>query len=77
MTKKEFEQLPFRMACHINRTTEHSCTYINDKYGIHIISRTPYKNGEPSGRTIKHYRFDGNVYQTKIKLLEAIKNIKQ
>ena len=34
----------------------------------------PFKNGEPHGRSYRHYWLNGKVYKSKKKFLEAIKD---
>lgn len=38
MTAEDFDELPFRMVSHMAMADEHCCTYVNDKYGIMVLS---------------------------------------
>jgi len=77
MTREEFESIPFSFAGHVSMEHEHCLTKIADYKGhiFRICTHTPMRNGEPHGRDYTHYKIDLNVYKTKEKFLEALKDL--
>jgi len=75
MTIEEFNKIPFQFISHLAMEDEHTTTYASKDRRFWICQHVNYKDGEPKGRSYTHYRIDGNVYKTKKKLIEAIKNL--
>jgi len=74
MTHKELQQLPWRMQTHLAMEHEHAATY-ESKIGlkpIHKCVHTIKKDDYTFGRSYTHYLFDGKVYKSHTKVLEAI-----
>lgn len=73
MTEQELGKVPFRFQSHMSMETEHTLTYISDNGRLGYCIHTPYRNGRPC-RSYTHYRIDGNVYKSKAKFIEALKD---
>lgn len=76
MTLEELTRIPFHFECHLNMEDEHCTTYANDDGRIKICDHVPYKDGEPKGRTYRHYMLDGKVFKKWDKFIEALKDFK-
>lgn len=75
MTIEEFDNIRFRFICHHAMEDEHTTTYANDDRRFLICVHVPYKDGEPKGKSYRHWQIDGKVIKTEKKLIEAIKDI--
>lgn len=75
MTEQQFNQIPFRMVSHLALEHEHASTYINEEYGFSVCKHVKKKDDFTYGRTYIHYMYQGKVYKTKQKFLEAIKDV--
>ena len=53
---------------------EHITTYLSEDGKIGFCNHVPFKDGEPHGRSYRHYFLNGKVYKSKKKFLEAIKD---
>lgn len=72
MKREEIEQIPLRFQCHLSMEHEHTSTY-SASYNGHsfgLCVHVPFKDGEPKGRSYKHYMVDGKVFKTMKKFLE-------
>ena len=76
MTEQELSQIPFRMVSHLAMETEHICVYKsqNPLYNILIYKNTEKKKNGEFGKSYTNYVLNGNEYNTRQKLLEAINN---
>ena len=74
MTESDLAKIKFRMVSHFNFGTEHACSYESTEYRpkITICVHTPVKEDYSFGRAITHYQFNGKVYKSKKKVLEAV-----
>lgn len=72
MTEKELEKVSFRCICHISLESEHMMSYVSEDGLIGFCDHMPYRNGQPHGRSYRHYKVCGKVYETKEKFLEAL-----
>ena len=86
MTVEELEKVPFHFVAHMSMEDEHTSTYVieHNRLGIcehtstnaiednrlGICEHTIYKDGRP----YRHWRIGTNIYKSKKKFLEAIKD---
>ena len=75
MTTEELQKVPFHFVSHMSMEDEHVTTYASDDNKIGFCDHVPFKNGEPHGRSYRHYWLNGKVYKTKKKFIEAIKEL--
>ena len=75
MTIEELEKKPFRFVSHLSMEHEHCITYVSYDGRIGYCDHIPYKNGEPKGRSYRHWMVLGKVYKSKKKFLEALKEL--
>ena len=74
MTIEELDKVRFRCYSHLNMEHEHCTTYFSEDHRIGFCDHVPFKDGEPHGRSYRHYWLDGKVYKTKQKFIEALKD---
>lgn len=74
MTEEELKQEKFHRVYHLSMETEHISTYENENGRLGFCRHTQVKDDYTFGRTIVHFRIDGNIYKTKKKFLEALKD---
>ena len=74
MTEEELKKVPFRETCHMSMEDEHTTTYFSEDGKIGFCNHVPFKNGEPHGRSYRHYWLNGKVYKSKKKFIEALKD---
>ena len=72
MTIEELDKVPFRCYSHLSMEHEHTTTYFSPDKRIGFCDHVPRKDGEPYGRSYRHYWLDGKVYKTRKKFLEAL-----
>lgn len=74
MTDQDLAKIKFRMVAHLNMWNYHACTYESVDYEpkIEMCIHTVVREDGTFGRALAHYRFNGNVYKTKKKFLEAM-----
>lgn len=74
MTDQDLAKIKFRMVSHLNMGTQHACAYVSVDYEprIEMCVHTIVRDDGTFGRAFAHYRFNGKVYKTKKKFLEAI-----
>lgn len=74
MTEQDLAKIKFRMVSHLNMETLHACTYesVNHVPSFEICVQTRLRDDDMFGGSYTHYRFNGKVYKTKKKFLEAI-----
>jgi len=53
-----------------------NATYASDDGRIKICDHVPYKDGEPKGKSYRHYMLDGKVFKKWDKFVEALKDFK-
>lgn len=74
MTESDLAKIMFRFVSHVY--TEHSRATVRESVDyeprITLYMRTHVKDNGRFGSTIIHYIFNGNVYKTKKKFLEAV-----
>lgn len=75
MTEEELGKVPFKCMSHLSLEHKHCTTYANEEYGFGICKHTLKKDEFTFGRTYTHYMYNGVVYKTKAKFLEAIKDV--
>jgi hypothetical protein len=75
MTYEELKKVPFRFVSHLSMEDEHCTVYESKDKRISFCNHVHFKNGEPTGRTYRHYMIDGKVYKTKEKFIEALEKI--
>lgn len=76
MTAEQLSKIPFRMVAHLSMEHEHCATFLNADYNMGYCVHTKRKDDGTFGRSYTHYQYNGEVYKTKAKFLEAIKNVK-
>ena len=74
MTIEELEKVKFHFVCHMSLEDEHTTTYASEDNQLGWCDHVPFKNGEPRGRSYRHYRIGLKIYKSKKKFLEAIKD---
>ena len=74
MTIEELEKMPFKFHSHMSMEDEHITTYLSEDGKIGFCNHVPFKDGDPHGRSYRHYLLNGKVYKSKKKFLEAIKD---
>ena len=74
MTEEELKKVPFRETCHMAMEGEYTTTYMSKDGRLGFCDHVPFKDGEPHGRSYRHYWLNGKVYKSKKKFLEAIKD---
>ena len=74
MTIEELEKMPFKFHSHMSMEDEHITTYLSEDGKIGFCNHVPFKDGDPHGRSYRHYFPNGKVYKSKKKFLEAIKD---
>lgn len=74
MTKKELYSLGWKWESHLSMEHKHCSCYSGEYRGrkIELCIHVPFRDGEPKGRTYRHYRFNGKIYKSDEKLLKAI-----
>ncbi len=77
MTYEELKQIPFHFVSHLSMEDMHCTTYASEDGRIRFCDSVPFKNGEPHGRSYRHYMIDGKVYKTKEKFIEALEQFEQ
>jgi hypothetical protein len=75
MTIEELQKVPFHFVSHMSMEDEHTTTYASEDGKIGFCDHVPFKNGEPHGRSYRHYWLNGKFYKTKKKFIEAIKEL--
>ena len=72
MTREEVNQIAFAPSIHLNMEHEHTMSYtaIYKDHAFGICDHTPYKDGEPKGRSYRHFMVDGKVFKSKKKFYE-------
>lgn len=74
MTIEELNKTPFRFHSHMAMEDEHTTTYFSSDGRIGFCDHVPCKDGEPHGRSYRHYMIDGKVYKSKKNFIEALKS---
>ncbi len=74
MTYEELKKVPFHFVSHLSMEDEHCTVYASEDKRISFCDHVPFKNGEPHGRSYRHYMIDGKVYKTKAKFIEALES---
>ena len=74
MSIEELKKVKFKFHAHMSMEDEHTTTYFSEDGKIGFCNHVPFKNGEPHGRSYRHYWLNGKVYKSKKKFLEAIKD---
>lgn len=74
MTDQDLAKIKFRMVSHLNMGTQHACTYesVDHEPKIEMCVHTLLRDDDTIGPAFAHYRFNGNVYKSKKKFLEAM-----
>lgn len=74
MNEQDFEKIKFKFVMHLNMEHEHALSYesVDHIPPIGICIHTPVRKDGSFGREYRHYRFNGKVYKTKKKFLEAM-----
>lgn len=75
MNREELSKVPFQFMSHLNMEHEHCSSYSNMDYGFHMCKHTKCIDGIACGRTYTHYMYEGKVYKSLPKFLEAIKDV--
>ena len=77
MTKEKLEKIPFRMVSHLSMEDEHCITYkaVHPFLDLGMCIHQPYKDGVPKGKSYTHYMWNGKVYKSLEKLLDAMNQI--
>lgn len=76
MTAEELCKIPFKMVSNLSMEHEHCATYKNADYNMGYCVHHKRKDDGTFGRWYVHYQYNGEVYKTKAKFLEAIKDVK-
>lgn len=72
MTYEELKKVPFHFVSHLSMEDEHCTTYVSEDGRIGFCNHVHFKNGEPKGRSYRHYMIDDKVYRSKKKFIEAL-----
>lgn len=74
MTESDLAKIKFRFVMSMSGEYEHMVSYesVGHIPTIAICIHTPVRKDGTFGREYRHYRFNGKVYKTKKKFLEAI-----
>ena len=73
MTIEELEKVPFHFVAHMSMEDEHTTTYASEDNRLGICDHTIYKDGRPY-RSYRHWRIGTNIYKSKKKFLNALKD---
>lgn len=76
MTEEEFNKIPFNTVAHISGYNEHTSTYASPDGRLGYCVHTKKTGDFTFGRSYVHYRIDNNIYKTKERFLEALKEYK-
>lgn len=76
MTYEELKKVPFHFVSHLSMEDKHCTTYASEDGRISFCTHVLYKNGEPKGRSYRHYMIDGKVYRSRKKFIEALASFK-
>lgn len=76
MTEKELEKVQFHFVSHMSMEDEHTTTYESEDGVLGFCDHVPYKDGQPCGRTYRHYRIYLTIFKSKAKFIKALKNLK-
>lgn len=71
LTEEKFRQLRFRMVSHLALESEHCSVYTNDTYKISVCRHVLKKKDGNFGRSYDHYMYNGKVYKTFKRFLDA------
>lgn len=74
MTESDLAKIKFRFVMSMSGKYEHMLSYesVDHIPTIEICIHTPVRKDGTFGREYRHYGFNGNVYKTKKKFLEAM-----
>ena len=72
MTIEELEKVPFHFVAHLSMEHKHTTTYESEDGRLGYCDHVPYKDGQPHGRSYRHYRIGLKVYKTKEKFIAAL-----
>lgn len=74
MTESDLAKIKFRFVMSMSLSYEHMLSYesVDHIPTIGICIHTPVREDGTFGRKYRRYRFNGKVYQTKKKFLEAM-----
>ena len=75
MTLEELNKIPFSVAGHVSYDDEHCTTYTSADGRFGFCDHVPMKDGEPHGRSYRHWRIGAKVYKSLKKFIEALKEI--
>lgn len=75
MTFEEFNKIPFHSCSHISMTDLHITIYVSDDGRFSYSSYVRFRDGQPYGRSIRHYCIGMKVFKTKKKFIEALAEI--
>lgn len=76
MTPEELTKIPLHFVSHLSMEHKHCTVYASEDGRISICDHVPYKDGEPKGRTYRHWMLDGKVFKKWDKFIEALKDFK-
>lgn len=74
MTESDLDKIKFRFVSSLSGEYEHCVTYesVDHIPAIGMCIHTPVRKDGSFGRGYTHYQFNGKVYKTKNKFLEAM-----
>jgi hypothetical protein len=75
MTKEQLEKIQFRFVSSLSMAHEHCTVCHNLEYGFSFCTHTKKKSNGDFGRSHRHYMYQGKVYKSLDKFLEAIKDV--
>ena len=73
MTIEELEKVKFHFVAHMSMEDMHTTTYESDDGRFGFCDHTIYTDGRPY-RSYRHWRIGTNIYKSKKKFLDAIKD---
>lgn len=77
MTLEELKKIPLHFVCHLNMGDVHTTTYASEDNRIGICDHVRYKDGEPKGKSYRHWRIDNNVYKKWDDFVKALNDFKE
>jgi len=63
MTIDELKDIPFHFVAHMAMEHEHTMSYETEDGRLGFCDYTPKRKNGDFGRTYRHYRIEGKVYQ--------------
>ena len=79
MTEEQIKKISFHFSGHMSMADEHTSTYVSDDgrfaFCDHTKVKEDFEGMQEFGRTYRHYMYDGRVYKSWKKFVEALKDV--